>query len=558
MHGGGDLRKTITIILVIVIISLLSGGFYYYTLNIPSKEVVSIDDDMYLIVEDQIIEYGKPVKEFDDVLYFTYEFIEKYIDEDLFYDDKEKIVVFTNDTYVKRFKIDDRKGSINSKEFLIDAPIIEEAGSIYIPMNLFADDYEISINYYPDTNAVVMDYTNVEYLEGEVILEAPIIRSDLDIKAPIISSDLKIGDKVYVYGEFEKWFKVRTLDGIPGFIEKRYIKLNHTKDLYKSELKDRETIKNMKADKINLTWDYTYSRVKFTDNIEEIPGVKLLSPTWFSILDIDGNIQDKGNKDYVKKYCAMGYELWPLVDNSFDPDLTHELLETTSKREDIISKLLDIYLDYGFTGINLDFENVYYKDKDLLTQFVRELYPVFKEHGLIVSMDVTTISTSENWSMCYDRKRLHKSLDYIILMAYDQHWASSPTAGSVAEYSWVENGLSKVLEEIPSEKLILAVPFYTRLWTINEDSISSKSLSMEIANKFIVDNNIELIWLEDTYQYYGGFVKDNVEYKIWLEDEKSLDYKISLVHKYNLAGIASWRKGYETANIWNSIYKSLN
>ena len=135
MHGGGDLRKTITIILVIVIISLLSGGFYYYTLNIPSKEVVSIDDDMYLIVEDQIIEYGKPVKEFDDVLYFTYEFIEKYIDEDLFYDDKEKIVVFTNDTYVKRFKIDDRKGSINSKEFLIDAPIIHvlNQGQNYYP-----------------------------------------------------------------------------------------------------------------------------------------------------------------------------------------------------------------------------------------------------------------------------------------------------------------------------------------------------------------------------------------------------------------------------------------
>lgn len=546
------------IILAIVMIGILSGGYYYYTFNKPSEVVISIDDEMYLIVEDQIIEYGKPVKEFDGVLYFTYEFIEKYIDENLFYDDKEKIVVFTNDIHVKRFKIDDKEGSINSKMFLIENPIIEEAGSIYIPMDLFINDYEISINYHPSTKAVVMDYTNIDYLEGEVILEGPIIRSDLDIKAPIISSDLETGDKVYVYGEFEKWFKVRTMDGIPGFIEKRYIKLNHTKDIYKSELKNREIAKSGRPDKINLTWDYTYSKVKFTDNIKEIPGINVISPTWFSILDIGGNIQDKGNKDYVKKYYDMGYELWPLVDNSFDPDLTHELLKATSKREEVISNLLDIYLDYGFNGINLDFENVYYKDKDLLTQFVRELYPVFKEQGLIVSMDVTTISTSENWSMCYDRKRIQESLDYIMLMAYDQHWASSPIAGSVAEYSWVERGLSRVLEEIPSEKLILAVPFYTRLWTINQDKISSQSLSMEIADKFIADNNIELIWLEDTYQYFGEIIKDNVEYKIWLEDERSLDYKISLVHKYNLAGIASWRKGYETANIWDSIDKSLN
>jgi spore germination protein YaaH len=143
-------------------------------------------------------------------------------------------------------------------------------------------------------------------------------------------------------------------------------------------------------------------------------------------------------------------------------------------------------------------------------------------------------------------------------MAYDQHWASSPIAGSVAEYSWVEKGLIKVLEEIPSEKLVLAVPFYTRLWTIDETNISSKSISMETANKFVTDNQIQTVWNEDIGQYYGEITKGDKEYRLWIEDEKSLKYKISLVHKYNLAGIASWRKGFETSNIWSSIDKTLN
>jgi len=253
----------------------------------------------------------------------------------------------------------------------------------------------------------------------------------------------------------------------------------------------------------------------------------------------------------------MGYDLWALVDNNFDPDVTHELLKSTEIREKLINDLLKIYIKYGFQGINLDFENVYLKDKDLITQFVRELYPVFKENDIIVSMDVTTISTSENWSLFYDRKRLHQSLDYVVLMAYDQHWASSPIAGSVAEYGWVENGLSRVLEEIPSEKLILGIPFYTRLWTVEGSKTSSKSLSMDVANNFISKNQIETVWKEEIGQHYGEIIMDNKEYRLWLEDEKSLEYKISLVHKYNLAGIASWRKGFETDNIWESIEKAL-
>ena len=544
--------------LFIILIGMISGGFYFYSTNKSNDEVISLSEDLYLIVEDQIIEFGYPVILDNDLLYFSYNFIKEYIDEDLFYDEVENTIIFTNENYVKRFIIDEKKGSLNSKEYLIDNSIIKVDNKIYIPLDLFIRDYDIKITHSENTNAVILDFTNMEYLNGEVILENGNIRTDLDIKSPIIKSDLKVGSTVLVYGEYEKWLKVRTFDGIPGFIEKKFIKLNHIKDIYKNELITKNEPKLSRPYNINLTWDYTYAKVKNTDNVKQIPGVNVISPTWFSIDSEAGNIKDKGNRDYVLKYIDLGYELWPLVDNNFNPDMTHELLKSSITREKLISDLLAIYMDYGFQGINLDFENVYYKDKDLLTQFVRELYPVFKENNLIVSMDVTTLSTSENWSLCFDRKRLHKSLDYVMLMAYDQHWASSPIAGSVAEYSWVEDGLVGVLQEIPSEKLILAVPFYTRLWTIDESKISSKSISMSIANKFVADNQIQTVWNEDIGQYYGEVTKGDKEYRLWIEDEKSLMYKVSLVHKYKLAGIASWRKGFETPNIWNSIDKSLN
>lgn len=552
------MKKIILILFIALLLFGLGAGFYYYNSLKPSKVVIPMSEDLYLIVEDIIIEREKPVAFFDNNIYFSFEFLKEYIDENLFYDETEETIIFTNENFAKRFFIDDLKGSINSKEFYIENPIIKKDNKIFIPYEIFKGDYDISVDYYEDTNAVIIDFLDRSYLTGNIILEEATIRTNLDIKSPIIDRELVLGDSIYVYGEYENWLKVRTFDGILGFMEKKYIKLNHTKDIYKNQLKDRNIVDHSRKEKINLTWDYTYAKVKFTDNIKPIPGVNVISPTWFSILDNAGKIQDKGNKDYVKKYNDLGYEIWALLDNSFDPDLTSELLKSSAMREKIILDIKDIYMDYGFQGINIDFENVHLKDTDLLTQFVRELYPIFKENNMVVSMDVTTLSTSENWSRSFDRPRLHKALDFIFLMAYDQHWASSPLAGSVAEYEWVEKGLIKVLEQIPNEKLLLAIPFYTRLWIEEEEKLTSQSISMSVANKFINENSIETVWNETAGQYYGEMIKDNKDYKIWIEDEKSLSYKVSLVHKYNLAGIGSWRKGFETEDIWVSLDKNLN
>jgi spore germination protein YaaH len=253
--------------------------------------------------------------------------------------------------------------------------------------------------------------------------------------------------------------------------------------------------------------------------------------------------------------------VWGVVTNSFDPDLTHIILNNSETREKIVQQILVYAKLYQLDGINIDFENVYLKDKDMLTQFVRELVPMLKEQGLIVSMDVTVKSSSENWSMCYDRKALAEVLDYMAVMTYDQHWASSPTAGSVAQLSWVEYGIEKLLNEIPSEKLLLGLPFYTREWkeeTIDgKKKVSSRAISMDTAQKIIKEKNAVVTWDEKSGQNYAEYKEGQAVYRIWLEDAQSINLKSSLVHKYDLAGAAAWRRGFESEDIWKVLNNNL-
>ncbi|MCK9444638.1 MAG: glycosyl hydrolase family 18 protein [Tissierellaceae bacterium] len=551
-------RKSIFVVLIILIIIVGAiSTFRFIKDHEPNRTVISFSDMPFLIIEEVYIDRLDALRFEDEVIYFSLPIVEDYIDENIFYDDEEKTLIITDEEKVLRYTIDGEEASVNNKRFLIENTVKIFDGRVFIPIDILLKNYNLNIDYFENTNAIVVDFRDIHYLRGEIVAEHAVIRTDLNIKSPVIYDQLPVGSEVNVYAEYEHWFKVRTLDGVPGFIEKKFIKINYVNDIFKVKLPEIYSETNWE-EKINLTWDYTYVKVRNPNNIGVLPGVNVISPTWFSVVDNQGKILDKGNWEYAQKYHEMGYEVWPLIDNDFNPDLTHDLLVKSSSREKLIEDIYNLVVAYGFHGINIDFENIHLKTTDYLTQFVRELYPVFKENGLVVSMDVTGISTSENWSMSYDRKRLSEALDYMMLMAYDQHWASSPIAGSVAEYSWVENSILNVLKYVPNHKLILAVPFYTRLWLEKEGKVTSQALSMDTAAKFIQNNNLDLVWIDGAFQYYGEMEKDNTIYKIWVEDLDSLKYKTSLIHKYDLAGIASWRRGFETGNIWSGIARVLD
>ncbi|WHH57235.1 S-layer homology domain-containing protein [Petroclostridium sp. X23] len=331
--------------------------------------------------------------------------------------------------------------------------------------------------------------------------------------------------------------------------------------------------------KINLVWEQIAVKTPDMSNVDAMEGLNVTAPTWFELRkdthklgvkpsdpvvykNWQGSIHmmDMGDNKFIEWAHNKGYDVWGLFRNEFDLDASNKVLNSEQARKKSIELLLEYTNKYKLDGINVDFENVNYSDRHVLSQFVRELAMVLREQGLITSVDVTKIEpTSWTWSMCYDRNALGEAADYIVLMAYDQNGSWSKKSGSVAQYSWVEKGLQGVLEQVPADKMLLGLPFYTRLWEEqNGRVLNTFPISMQKANDLINDNHGKVIWDQPSGQRLATYIKGNKTYKIWIEDTDSINLKTSLVHKYGLAGVASWRRGYETPDIWPALNKALN
>ncbi|MDF2892212.1 MAG: ydhD1 [Clostridia bacterium] len=316
------------------------------------------------------------------------------------------------------------------------------------------------------------------------------------------------------------------------------------------------------TEKINLAWQFLSQSTPDMSNVAKLEGLNVMSPTWFVLSNGSGDIRSIADVKYSNWAHKNGYQVWALVTNDFNKDMTAQMLANPASREKAVNKLIQYAKDYKLDGINVDFENMYTKDKDLFTLFVKELYQKTKELGIILSVDVTVIISNSNWSECYDRKALAQVSDYIALMAYDQHWVGSPISGSVSQLKWVEDSLKKVLLEVPKEKLILGMPFYTRVWQEVYDAnnklvVTSKAVSMEYAEQLIAENKAVKTWDTVSGQYFATYKKGEATYKIWLEDENSIKLRVELANKYSLAGVASWKLGFEKPGIWDVIAAAL-
>lgn len=388
------------------------------------------------------------------------------------------------------------------------------------------------------------------------------IRLEPGKKSPI-TADVKLNEKVRIHREENGWYFVQKENGYTGYIEKDRIKLQDIQT-EKWELPEKPYVPwNPLGGKINLTWEAVYSRNPDVSQIPAMPGVNVVSPTWFELSDDQGNIKNKADLNYTKWAHDRGYQVWALFSNGFLPDQTHEVLKDPEKRMKMIRQLISYAQMYQLDGINIDFENVYLKDKQRLVQFVRELTPYLHEQDLVVSIDVTIKSRSENWSMFYDRAALAEVVDYVMVMTYDEHWGSSPVAGSVASLPWVEEGLKGVLEEVPNEKLLLGVPMYTRLWKEEKKDgktvVSQDAYTMEGIENWLREHEVELTYDEASGQMYGEYVDEQsgATYKVWVEDEVSMEKRIALVDKYDLAGVASWSRYFAKPEIWETIEQEL-
>lgn len=559
------MKKTVIILSVVMSVILLSAaGIIGYRYFMPNSKVVAAFDEgkLNLIIGSELIGDGNP-KIYNGEIMLPFDMVKKYLDPSIYWDEALKKVTVTTKDRVIRMKTDNLNAMINNKPIDLKIPVIEENNTVFIPVGFLGDFYNIDINYIKEENVIIIDNKKDAKQNGEPVSKKAVIRKGPTIHYPIfkkLNSEKPEENKLRVFEEDGKWYKVRAADGTIGYIQKKHIKVTETQVAKTAEEETTGSQWKPEKGKINLVWEMTYSKESFgSRNEDKIDGLDVVSPTWFEVSDVKGNLVNRASAGYVEWAHKNGYKVWALMSNNFSSaDQTGSFLNDTDARDNAIKQVLSYAALYKLDGINIDFENINKKDKDALTQFVREITPFLKEQDLTVSIDVTVPDGSDNYSLCYDRKALGEVVDYVMLMAYDQHWASSPVAGSVAQITWVENNLNKMLELVPKEKLVLGLPFYTRVWKDEPGKkLKSSAISMDTAKKLIKDNNLKVSWDEPSGQFYTEYTKDGINNKMWLEDENSINLKSSLVQKYQLAGAASWSKGREIPEIWSVLNRNL-
>ncbi|WP_432663426.1 glycosyl hydrolase family 18 protein [Wukongibacter baidiensis] len=549
--------KKYTVIGIVVFVLLV--GIFSITQN-QSEIEDSKRDETVLILEDKVIEDVDSILIEDNNVYLPLEFIQEHFDDSIYTDEDGKKAFI--DVSNKNFQMedDDITKFVKESNANINIPLMIKDYTKYLPIDQLEKVFSIDVNYNEESNIVIIDRFGDESKFSEIKYDNVNIYSKESLrghKVDIVNN----GNVVKILSEEEKSYRVRTEKGYYGYVEKKFTD-GEPKQI-EFDYKINSTRENQLDDgKINVTWEYVYEKTPDISDEEKIEGLDVVTPTWFS-LDNEGVITNKADFDYVEEAHEKGYKVWGLVDNSFDPKLTSEVINNDEMKDKVIAQIAFYASLYDLDGINIDFENVYYEDRDALTEFVEDLTHILKKQNLVVSIDVTVPSGSERWSKVYDRERLSQIVDYVALMAYDEHWATSPVSGSVASIGWVERGIERSLDTIPKEKLLLGVPFYTRVWKETKDEngkikVSSKAVPIRNVEEILDRNNAAISWDEETGQYFATYEEDGAVYKVWVEDTESIKLKLELANKYSLKGIASWRKGYEYDEVWEVINNAVD
>ncbi len=484
--------------------------------------------------------------------YVPFTFIKEVIDPDAFTQDG-LVIVTTKDKVVK-LRTDSLTAYVNQHPVELRLPVTLEGEEPYVPASALELLYPVTASLYEGAGTFIVRRSDEESIVAEALGDA-VVRAEPSILSRRIAP-LPAGSTLELFQETEGWVQVHTGTGIAGWISKGRLSesSNRPADVVPPE---DYTPPPLLGSRVSLVWEQVDWRTPDTSTLGPMDGLNVVSPTWFRLAETPGDVENYVDARYVRWAHARGYKVWALFSNSFELQRTRAVLRSSELRDKVISQILVYAKMYSLDGINLDFENVYQDDAPYLTQFVRELTPLLHEMGLLVSMDVTVKSKSPTWSMCYERPRLAEVVDYMMLMAYDQYSAGSKVAGPNSAITWTEAIIETTLKEIPAEKLVLGMPFYMRLWketqTPDGPTVSQRALGMRDAAKWLRDEGVTPVFDPETGLQYAEKTKGSDTYKLWIEDASSIQKRIDLAEAFNLAGVAAWRRGFETEDIWKPI-----
>lgn len=541
---------TIVSIVVILIIAMIANDFIILDHNKKTNLVINNKNVTGNLKNEVLIE--------NDIIYLSEADIANFFDKYIYEDEENNQMITTYEKKIATIGFEKNTININGSDKKIYAHAIKKDEMVYLPISEMKDVYDIEISNIEKTKVVTMDSLEKEQKKA-------IVTSDVAVKSStnFISKTvdrIKKGDSVIVVSSNNGYTRIRTENGKIGYIKSSKLE---------NEFTVRENMEEEKQidGKVNLTWDYFSEYASAPDRSgTTIDGVNVVSPSFF-YLDRNGNLRENiGSKGqaYIEWAHDNGYKVWAMFSNA---DAAAESLSITSKimnsyelRQELIESLVNKCVKYKLDGINIDFENMRQEDKDMFSRFIIELTPRLKEVGLVTSVDVTAPDGGETWSLCFDRNVIGNVADYIVFMAYDEYGVSSTKPGTTAGYDWVKLNLNKFLqtEEIESNKIILAIPFYTRVWTTNSEGeiVSRNTVSMKNINK-VLPEGVNKEWDNDLKQYYAEYTDGNNKKQIWIEDIESLKAKVSFINENYLAGVGSWQKDMETDEVWQMLKEEL-
>ncbi len=478
----------------------------------------------------------------DGKIMLSQDTVDIYFDKWLYYDEKYDTIITTTETQVAKLKLGEKNIQIGDENVDIEVPAQRIDGEIYIPIEDLKDVYNITVEYDDKVVITTEDADKITTTLGKKLKVHAYKKNFSKIVTTCNPGDII---DVFEYKDNPSWVLVRTGVGDLG-----YAKMN---DIVAENVAGSLPKIEIPTPKVNLIWEYAENFTPNRTSQKKIDQIDVVSPTWIYLKNTGGDLKTTISEDYIEWAHNNGYKIWATFKNDGIGIANTSTVVTDMKtRERIISRLIEICKSYNIDGINVDFENMKKEDAGEFSQFIRELSATLRKNNLVASVDVTVPDGSDTWSLCYNRYELADAVDYLVLMAYDQYSASSKVPGSTAELNWVETNLNKMIDrdKINSNKIILGIPLYSRLWKIANERVSSTAISMQEAKKQL-ERGAD--FLEEEGQYYVEYKSGNTTYMLWVEDERSANEKLSLIEKYDLAGAAYWRWGFETEDFWEQI-----
>lgn len=517
----------------------MAGNEYF---NLTDENSVALIQNGELLEEQAVLIGGEP--------YAAYTYVESQLNSCFYWDEETKGILLTTSGGVQTLLPGD--AAVAKTPGGQPAVQQESDGTVYISLDVVKEYTDLDYAYYRDPNRVVIrnEWDGVE--QATVQSDTAQVRQKGGIKS-LILADVQKGDTLLYLENLDNWCKVMTADGYTGYIQ--------TEDISEPEAIEARTAKKdsyeriTRDHKINLVWHQstsTESNDAMAEMTAEMTGVNVISPTWFSVTDETGTISSLASADYVKLAHDAGREVWGLIDNfneAFDETTD---LAYASVRSRIIEQLLAEAASCGMDGINVDFENLKEAGIPHYLQFLRELTSAAHAQNLVVSVDTPV---PQAYTMYYQRGEQARFVDYMIVMAYDEHFAGSEKAGSVSSLPFVQQAVEEMTRVMPADQVICGIPFYTRVWTekFGQSAITSEVLGMDGAKNYAKENQMTETWDASLGQNVATVETSDARYTIWMEDEQSMEEKLKVIQSADLAGVAEWKLGFERADVWSLI-----